>query len=165
VSWTYTGSELLSISIHQGVGHYEQSLLSMFEKYYTDEQELYRVYAQSSLLRATDPVIISRLDSGISSLVTAFQTEQLYINGPSAEADFLYYALGETDPCLFKTCTNQYWSHKSASSTSGQLWGNIADPPCCGDCTVYANGVQLFYWPTPNPVPSVTAYAIGNFTL
>ena len=154
--YTYYGTELESIYTNQGAGHYEQSYLSMCENFLTDDAYFQKVYADPALKFATDPSIFSKVDSYITSLYHALATESTYLRGAAFEAAAPFYQT--TDPCLFTTCTNQYWSHKSASSSKGEVWFNTADPPCCGDCVVIAGGVELYYWPTPNPTPSVTAY-------
>ena len=137
----------------------------MYEKFLTDEAYFEKIDAAPSLKFATDPVTVSRVYSYLNSLYTALATEDEYLNGASWEGIAPFVPLA-TDPCLFSTCTSQYWSHKSASSEPGNLWFNKATSPCCGSCTVYAGGVQLFYWPTPNPTPSITAYRLpDNYTL
>jgi hypothetical protein len=145
------------------VERYERSFLSMWNNLLTDDAEFERVAAASSLVDATDPAVVSKVESYLTSLYSAVASEESYLHGPSYEAAVTFFQT--TDPCLFTTCTDQYWSHKSASSTG--VWYNTAAPPCCGQCTVNAFGVQLYYWPTPNPTPSVTAYEIGtsNVTL
>jgi hypothetical protein len=154
--YTYYGTELESIYTNQGAGHYEQSYLSMYENFLSDDAYFQRVNADPALKFATDPSIVSKVDSYVTSLYHALATERTYLWGAAFEAAAPFYQT--TDPCLFTTCTNQYWSHKSASSSTGEVWFNTADPPCCGNCVVQAGGVQLYYWPTPNPTPSVTAY-------
>jgi hypothetical protein len=140
------------------VERYERSFLSMYNNFLRDDAEFERVAAASTLIHATDPAVVSKVLSYFTSLYSATASEVSYLYGPSYEGALDFFQT--TDPCLFTTCTNQYWSHKSASSTG--VWFNTAAPPCCGECTVYADGVQLFYWPTPNPTPSVTAYQLGS---
>ena len=159
------GTSLLSIYSAEGTGHFEQSFFSMYENWLTDDAYFQKVAADPSLKFATDPAVVTKVYSYLTSLYTAISSETEYLWGPSYEAAAPFREIA-TDACLFTTCTNQYWSHKSASSTDGNLWFNQATSPCCGSCTVYAGGVQLFYWPTPNPTPSVTAYLLpDNYTL
>jgi hypothetical protein len=130
----------------------------MAEKASVDVAEWYRLGAASLIDLVTDSATFTRLLSAYYSLESAYNTEWDYLYGTSWSADFMYLDVATTDPCLFKTCTNQYWSQKSASSISGELFYPSLSSPCCGSCTIYADGVSLLYWPTPNPTPSVTAY-------
>ncbi len=137
----------------------------MYENYLTDLAYFSKLDAAPSLKFATDPVTVTKVLSYLTSLYHALSTETDYLWGSSYSAAAPFRDIA-TDACLFTTCTNQYWSHKSAQSKSGEIWFNTATQPCCGYCTVYAGGVQLYYWPTPNPTPSVTAYRLpDNYTL
>jgi hypothetical protein len=164
-SYRRAGSELASLYDNGKKGQYEQSYLSMVENFLTDDAYFQKVDAAPSLVFATDPVVVTKVHSYLTSLYTAISTEGEYLWGTEWEAIAPFVEIA-TNPCLFSTCTSQYWSHKSASSKPGNLWFNEATSPCCGSCTVYAGGVQLYYWPTPNPTPSVTAYRLpDNYTL
>jgi len=38
--------------------------------------------------------------------------------------------------------------------------------PCCSSCTLYGGDVQVYYWPTPNPMPKISTLVNSkNFTL
>ena len=40
---------------------------------------------------------------------------------------------------------------------SPSQWSPTLTQPCCGTlCQIFASGVQLYFWPTPAPYPSVT---------
>jgi hypothetical protein len=67
--------------------------------------------------------------------------------------------IASTDPCLFSACLTSYLAVSSAIAPrlSGLFdFEYKAAPPCCGQCTVLATGVQLKYWPTPAPTPPVS---------
>jgi hypothetical protein len=98
----------------------------------------------SSLKFATDPAVVTKVYSYLTSPYTALSSETEYLWGPSDEAAAPFREIA-TDACLFTTCTSQDWSHKFAYSSDGKLWFNQATSACCGSCIVYAGGVQLFY--------------------
>lgn len=89
----------------------------------------------------------------------------------SADIDSLYGSVGHgvlsfqniatTDPCLFSTCLASYLAESSVIAPLlppgvFDFGYYTASPPCCGQCTITASGVQIAYWPTPAPIPSVS---------
>jgi hypothetical protein len=71
-----------------------------------------------------------------------------------------YQNMALSDPCLFKTCRNQFRAQSSSfasASPDNAIFWYTAQPPCCGQCSVYGNGVEVEYWPTPAPTPLTTA--------
>ncbi len=45
-------------------------------------------------------------------------------------------------------------------------WSFTATQPCCLNCTLWGGNVQVYYWPTPAPTPSVSALVnSAGFTL
>ena len=51
--------------------------------------------------------------------------------------------------------------------TDPPVWEPTLTPPCCDTfCNIEASAVQLYFWPTPAPVPNVTTISGANgFTL
>jgi hypothetical protein len=71
-----------------------------------------------------------------------------------------FQTMALSNPCLFKTCRNQFLSQSSSfvsASPDNPIFWYTAEPPCCGQCSVYGDGVEVEYWPTPAPSPPVTA--------
>jgi hypothetical protein len=100
--------------------------------------------AAPSLKFATDPAVVTKVYSYLTSLYSALSSETEYSCGPSYEAATPFREIA-TDSCLFTTCTTQYWSHKSSSSTDGNLWFNQATSPCCTKARGGKNR-PFFYW-------------------
>lgn len=126
-------------------------------------QEVIRSFARYNGLPATaiNPEVFLQL----VSIFTSVQHEVASTLGSSGYA-YLNFP-GFTDPCLLSTCVNQFiaqGSSATAANPSG-LWIYQAQPPCCGTCSIYANNVELAYWPTPAPTPPITALVNkNNFT-
>jgi hypothetical protein len=81
--------------------------------------------------------------------------------GPPGHGILSFSNIASTNPCLFTACLNSYLAKSSvvASLYSPGVFDFFlytAAPPCCGQCTVQATGVQLAYWPTPAPTPPVS---------
>lgn len=80
--------------------------------------------------------------------------------GNAGHGILLYQAIASTDPCLFSTCLTSYLEASSALASyypPGVFdYVYTVNPPCCGQCTIMATGVQLSYWPTPAPTPPVS---------
>jgi hypothetical protein len=56
-------------------------------------------------------------------------------------------------------CTDQYFVESSsfAKENPSTAFTFTAKPPCCGQCKVVGNAVDIAYWQTPAPEPPVTA--------
>lgn len=66
--------------------------------------------------------------------------------------------MGLKNGCQYKTCRSQYLSKSSsfASAHPNELFWWSVDPPCCGQCSIYGDGVEVDYWPTPAVTPPIT---------
>lgn len=108
------------------------------------------------------------LSSYLSSLYSTVEADVTALFGPAGNAILSFQNI-VTDPCLFVTCFNQFLDQSvtfAAESPSGTFF-YTAEPPCCLQCTIYGQGVQLEYWPTPAPEPPVSTLIdeATNYTL
>jgi hypothetical protein len=101
-----------------GLGYFEQPQLDIAGKASADIAKLFKIEVSTSLSSITDLVTLSWLSSYWPSLYSAWSTERKELRGKITawEVDFNYLNIATTDPYLLKTCTDQYWSHKSAPS-------------------------------------------------
>lgn len=108
------------------LGYFEQPQLDIAEKASADIAKLFKIEVATSLSSITDLVTLSWLSSYWPSLYSAWSTERKELRGKITawEVGFNYLNIATTDPYLFKTCTDQYCSHKSAPSTRGDVWFN-----------------------------------------
>jgi hypothetical protein len=118
-----------------------------------------RVFGNAS---AIDPRIVSLLSSTFTSV-------QHDIASRLGSSGYAYLNLpGITDPCLLSTCVDQFLSQGSSATAANPsgLWIYQASSPCCGQCSITANAVEVSYWPTPAQTPLVTALVnpANNFT-
>lgn len=74
-----------------------------------------------------------------------------------------------TDPCLYSTCFNQYFDQRSSFTRDNPAGSFVfaASAPCCDRCSIFADNVDVEYWPTPAPTPPVSTLVdeASNFTL
>lgn len=69
-----------------------------------------------------------------------------------------FQSMAARDGCKFLECRAQFLSQRSTfkSIYPGEIFKYRAQPPCCGGCMIFADKVEVSYWPTPAPTPLVT---------
>jgi hypothetical protein len=133
---------------------FEAYINSQYIKLNSDLEKL-EIYANSPV---TDTAALASLLFAELSTLSA-DVNSLY--GSVGNGVISFQNIATTDPCLFSACLASYLVESSAIASllpPGYFdYGYYkASPPCCGQCTITAAGVQLAYWPTPAPTPPVS---------
>lgn len=150
-TWTFVRDGLIEAYRTGGLDAALSASISEVSKLNTDAALFEKLFAGSTFSNK------AASSSYMTSLHYAMQSEKEFLWGTDGDAAINFRDM-MTDGCLFTTCTNQYWSQSSSfvrEKDPGLFW-YTASKPCCGECTIYAHGVQLSYWPTPAPTPPVT---------
>lgn len=131
---------------------------------------IWSLYSELAILGAqTSFQDISSVESYRSAASTSLDNalSAIWENGLAAFGTFQNMAV--EDGCKYLTCRAQYTSQSSAfrATDSTGIFSYGAKPPCCGECVVYADAVELSYWPTPAPTPIVSEIydTVWNTTL
>ena len=138
-----------------------QSLPSAsLEAYLTSAySKLNRDYANLERYQNSNITDTAALASFVISEFSTLNADVTSIYGSPGWGIVSFQNIASTDPCLFSACLTSYLA---VSSRIAPLFSGLFDfaysaaPPCCGQCTVQATGVQLKYWPTPAPTPPVS---------
>ncbi|KUJ18980.1 uncharacterized protein LY89DRAFT_668019 [Mollisia scopiformis] len=150
-TWSYLGPGVIDAYLTAGLSGFYFASISEVSKMNTDIALFEKVLAGSTFSNS------AASESYMTSLYYALKSEREFLWGSAGDAAVNFQDL-MTDGCLFTTCTNQYSSESLSFTSAGDsgLFYYSASTPCCGQCTIYAEGVQLSYWPTPAPTPPVT---------
>ena len=66
---------------------------------------------------------------------------------------------GSTITTVVEYVTTEYFTRTgNFGGADGFDYYGTADPPCCSSCTIAAQTVNLFYWPTPAVPSQATAF-------
>jgi hypothetical protein len=99
----------------------------------------------------------------VSTLSSEFQRIATRLLGVDADALVNYW--NEPNPELQAYCIQQYILGAAELHLTNPSAFYTPKSPCCGGCTVFGGGVQVSYWPTPNPNPGLTKLVDPNTNL